>query len=229
MNVAIIPARGGSKGIKGKNLKPFKGRPLIVHSIQHALQATTVDAVYVTTDDDDIATVSRDAGARVIERPSELAGDSATSESALLHALAQIRAGHLEPEPVSLIVFLQATSPLRTPQDIDAAVAEMARSGADSVVSVSPSHRFLWTRNSAGEAEALNYDWRARPRRQDMSPQFVENGSIYLVTPKILEAQNNRLGGRIALHVMDERAALELDTEADWVMLEALADLETEP
>lgn len=216
--VAIIPARGGSKGVPGKNLRPLAGRPLVVHSIVQALAAETVDAVYVSTDDEAIAEVSTAAGAQVIRRPAAISGDTSPSEAALQHALDVIAAEAGEPH---LMVFLQATSPLRTAADIDAAVRKLEVDGADSLLSVSPSHRFLW-RLKDGYAEAINYDYRHRPRRQDMTPQYVENGSIYVFSPDVLRRFGNRLGGHVALYEMPEQAALEIDSELDFQLMEAI-------
>jgi CMP-N,N'-diacetyllegionaminic acid synthase len=120
--IAIIPARGGSKRVPSKNLLPLAGRPLLAHSIEAALAAENVSDVYVSTEDEQIAEVARSHGAQVVMRPAEIASDTATSESALADALDQIAAGgRAEPE---LVVFLQATSPVRRPGEIDRAIAE---------------------------------------------------------------------------------------------------------
>ncbi|MCU0723789.1 MAG: acylneuraminate cytidylyltransferase family protein, partial [Planctomycetes bacterium] len=113
--LAIIPARGGSKGIPRKNLRPLGGKPLVVHSVDQALVCPRVGRVVVSTDDAEIAEVSRRAGAEVVERPAAISGDTASSESALLHVL-DARKARGEEDP-SLVVFLQATSPLRRPHD----------------------------------------------------------------------------------------------------------------
>lgn len=217
--IALIPARGGSKGIPGKNVYPLAGKPLIVHSIEQALQSRYVTKTVVSTDDDRIAQASRDAGASVIHRPENISGDTATSESALIHALETFRMqeGHL-PE---LAVFLQCTSPLRRMNDIDRAVETLHEQGADSLLSVSPSHRFLWEETAKG-ARSLNYDFRHRPRRQDMRPQYVENGSIYVFRPQALLDTGNRLSGKIALYVMEEDAAVDIDSMLDMKMAEML-------
>ncbi|AKZ61477.1 acylneuraminate cytidylyltransferase [Herbaspirillum hiltneri N3] len=217
--VAIIPARGGSKGIPGKNIHPLAGKPLIVHTIEQALRSSRVTSTVVTTDDERIAATSRDAGAAVIVRPAVISGDTATSESALIHAveIMQTQNGSLP----DLLVFLQCTSPLRHPDDIDRAIETLLSSGADSLLSVSPSHRFLWT-ETEGEARSINYDFHHRPRRQDMQPQYAENGSIYVFRPQALLATSNRLSGKIALYKMDEDAAVDIDTPLDLKLAEIL-------
>lgn len=217
--VALIPARGGSKGIPRKNIRPLAGRPLIVHTIEQAKRSSRVSETVVSTDDDEIAAISAAAGATVIRRPRDLSDDHASSESALIHAVEAL-AQQGRPVP-DLIVFLQCTSPIRRPGDIDAAVATLISKEADSLLSVSPSHRFLWT-EARGEARALNYDFRKRPRRQDMAPQFVENGSIYVFRTRGLLDTANRLSGKLALYVMDEEAAVDIDSMLDMKLAEVV-------
>lgn len=217
--LAIIPARGGSKGIPRKNVLNVAGKPLVAHSIEQARQARLVSRVAVSTDDDEIARVSEASGAEVVHRPADISGDKATSESALIHALGALMAsGQYRPD---LVVFLQCTSPLRQPGDIDAAITTLLDQKADSLLSVSPSHRFLWAEKD-GQATSLNYDFRHRPRRQDMAPQYVENGSIYVFRPEVLLQGGNRLGGKVALHVMDEDASWDIDTPFDMRVAEML-------
>ena len=217
--VALIPARGGSKGIHRKNLFPLAGKPLVVHSIEQALQSRLVTNTVVSTDDDEIAFVSAAAGALVVRRPADISGDKATSESALIHALHSLEGiGLALPD---LVVFLQCTAPVRRPQDIDSAIASLLDKGADSLLSVSPSHRFLWT-EEGGEARSINYDFQRRPRRQDMLPQFAENGSIYVFRTRALLGSGNRLSGKVALYVMDEESAVDIDSLLDMKLAEML-------
>ena len=214
----IIPARGGSKGLPGKNIRNLANKPLIAHSIINAKEAKVVDKVYVSTDDREIAQISQDYGAEVIHRPDELANDTASSESALIHAVESIEATGLE---IELVVFLQCTSPIRTATDIDNAIKKVTTESADSLLSVSPSHRFLW-QEIDGVANSINYDYRRRLRRQDMQPQYVENGSIYIFKPWVLKELNNRLGGKIALFPMSEAASWEIDSLLDFEIAESL-------
>ena len=216
--ILIILARGGSKGIPRKNLRLLNERPLIAHSILDAMEAQLVNQVYVSTDDQEIAIIAKELQASVIERPADLAGDTASSESALIHALSAIEKAEVKSD---LIVFLQCTSPVRTGADIDAAIQKLQAEEADSLVSVSPSHRFLWEQVS-GEAKSINYDYRHRPRRQDMNPQYVENGSIYIFKPWVLKELGNRLGGKISLFPMSEAAAHEIDSPLDFEIAEFL-------
>ena len=142
--------------------------------------------------------------------------DTASSESALIHSLQALEAQNINPD---LLVFLQCTSPIRTGAEIDQAIAKLKAEEGDSLVSVSPSHRFLWEEVN-GVAKSINYDYRHRPRRQDMNPQYVENGSIYVFKPWLLKENKNRLGGKISLYVMSEIAAVEIDSEEDFQMIE---------
>ncbi len=216
--ITIIPARGGSKGLPGKNIRELANKPLIAHSIINAKEAKLVDKVYVSTDDREIAEISREYAAEIIHRPDELAGDTASSESALIHAVEQIESTGVA---IDLVVFLQCTSPIRTATDIDNAIRKVTTEKADSLLSVSPSHRFLW-QEVDGVAKSINYDYRHRLRRQDMQPQYVENGSIYIFKPWVLKELNNRLGGKIALFPMSEAASWEIDSPLDFEIAESL-------
>ncbi|MCB0191140.1 MAG: acylneuraminate cytidylyltransferase family protein [Anaerolineae bacterium] len=211
--LALIPARGGSKGVPRKNLYPLAGKPLIAHTIEQACQARLVNRVIVSTDDPEIAAVSESYGAEIIWRPVDISGDTATSESALLHALCLM--ADTESYQPDLLVFLQCTSPLRRPVDIDNAIQTLSEQNADSLVSVVPSHDFLWV-FSEGQAKSLNYDYRCRPRRQDRQPEYRENGSIYILKPWVLYELNNRLGGLIVLYPMDIVSSIDIDTLEDF-------------
>lgn len=217
--LAIIPARGGSKGVPRKNLRPFAGRALITHSIRHAIESASVTRTIVTTDDAEIARVSRKAGAEVIDRPAELATDAAPSEPSLLHVLESLASR--ERYVPELVVFLQATSPLRDPGDVDAAVALLRAERADSLLSACPSHDFHWTLRD-GVGVPLNYDPTRRPRRQDLPPQFRENGSIYAMRASGFVEYRCRLFGRVAIYAMPEERSLQIDRPEDFALLEAV-------
>ncbi|WP_394740194.1 acylneuraminate cytidylyltransferase family protein [Natronococcus roseus] len=219
MIAAIIPARGGSKGIHKKNIVPFLGSPLIAHTIVQSLESDLVDATYVSTDDDEIATTSREAGASVIERPAEIAGDRSPTEAALLHAVEELRAAETEPD---IVVLLQCTSPLRRPTDIDETVALLTEEGYDSALSACEDHAFFW-KDGDGGAEPINYDPADRPMRQEMDGWYRENGSIYAVHTDLLEREACRLGGEIGIHEMPRQLSSEIDTPEDLERLEAIA------
>lgn len=216
--ITIIPARGGSKGVPRKNIRTLGDKPLIAHSILDAKEANLVDKVYVSTDDAEIAEISQKYGAEIIHRPDEIAGDTASSETALIHGLSEIERNGISPE---LIVFLQCTSPIRSGQDIDSAIEKLQAENADSLLSVTLSHRFLWEEVN-GMAKSINYDYRNRLRRQDMKPQYVENGSIYIFKPWVLKELGNRLGGKICLFPMMEAASWDIDSVLDFEVAEFL-------
>jgi len=216
--VAIIPARGGSKGLKEKNIYPVAGKPLLAWSVLQALASATIDKVFVTTDDDAIANVASAYGAEVIVRPVELSGDKASSESAILHA-----AGVIEREyamPISTIVFLQATSPLRKPGDIDRAVELFLQEEADSLISVTKADDLTLWESCAGKWESVNFDYRNRGMRQDRPTQFIENGSIYIFKPETLFSFGNRIGEKLSAYEMEFWQTWEIDTLEEIDLIE---------
>ena len=215
--LAVIPARGGSKGIPGKNLIPLAGKPLIAYTVEQARKAASVSRVVVSTDSDDIAAVARAHGAEVVARPAELARDRASSESALKHCLDHLRTrqGYVP----DLVVFLQATSPLRRAAQIDEAVATLRREQADSLFSCCQAPGFMW-RRTGGEVTPVNYDPRQRPRRQDAPEDVVENGSIYVFRPWVLAELGCRLGGRISVYPMRTLESWQIDEPDDVEVVE---------
>lgn len=215
--LAIIPARGGSKGIPRKNIRLLAGKPLIAYTIEQARGAQAITRVIVSTDHDEIASVAEEFGAEVVKRPAELATDTATSESALKHVLEHL--AETEKYAPDLVVFLQCTSPVRTPNDIDRAIQLLLDQKADSLVSVTLWHGTNWTLED-GKAESVTFDYRNRPRRQDMRPQFRENGSIYVFRPWVLHQLDNRLGGKIVLFEMSAWTRFEADTLGDFALCE---------
>lgn len=218
--VAVIPARGGSKGVPGKNLRPIGGVPLVARAIRAALDAG-LDGVAVSTDSDEIAGAARRWGAEAIRRPDALSGDAASSESALLHALDVLAAQGREP---ATLVFLQCTSPFFAGADIRAVLARLDE-GFDSAFSATPDHGFLWRTGADGTAEGINHDHRApRRRRQDMAPQFRENGAIYAMRVGPFRAEGRRFCGRVAV-VATDIPIVEIDSPDDLRLVEAMAAL----
>lgn len=217
--VAIIPARGGSKGIPGKNIKPLGGIPLVARSIRAAIAASSVDEVYVSTDDTRIVETARLWGAGVVDRPAEISGDQASSESALLHAIDVLER---DGAPVDVVVFLQCTSPFTSAEDIDAVTAALAE-GGDCAFSVKEDHGFLWRIDGDGAGAGINHDEAApRQRRQDMEPQFRETGAIYVMKVAPFRERGVRFCGR-AVPVALETPSLEIDDPSDWHVAEAMA------
>jgi len=218
--IAVIPARGGSKRVPRKNLLPLRGKPLIAYTIEQAKRSRLVDRVFVSTDDEEISIVARQYGAEVIERPPELSGDTASSETALLHVVDWLaERENYQPE---VLVFLQCTSPIRKESDIDNAIGAFLESHADSLFSACRFRKYIWQVHD-GEASPLNYDYRHRWREQDFPHQVLENGSIFVLKTSVLKEQGNRLGGKMAVYEMDELSSIQIDSAEDillcnWIM-----------
>ncbi|MDH2445225.1 acylneuraminate cytidylyltransferase [Amnibacterium sp. CER49] len=219
--VAVIPARGGSKGVPGKNLARVGGVPLVARAVAAALAAGVAD-VRVSTDDAGIAAAARAAGAGVIERPADLAGDTASSESALLHALDALEAEGVRPEALA---FLQATSPFLEPAALRRAVERVLARDADSVLAAFETYAFLWRADERGLAVAVNHDAAARPRRQEREPHFQETGAFYVLRTAGFREHRHRFFGRTALEVVAESRALEIDSSEQLGLARGLAPL----
>ncbi|QMU96732.1 acylneuraminate cytidylyltransferase family protein [Microbacterium esteraromaticum] len=220
--VAIIPARGGSKGVPGKNLRRVGGLTLVERAVRAAAAAEGVDLVVVSTDDAEITRVAETAGARVVARPAELSGDTATSESALLHTLDVLAA---EGESVGTVVFVQATSPFIPSGGIAEAVAHIAADRYDSVFSAFETYGFLWGRDADQHAVAINHDASHRPRRQDREPHYLETGAFYAFTADGFRAAGHRFFGRVGIVEVPEASAIEIDDEHQLAVASALAAL----
>ncbi|WP_336502582.1 acylneuraminate cytidylyltransferase [Microbacterium paraoxydans] len=224
--VAIIPARGGSKQIPRKNLERVGGVPLVARAVHAARAAACFDLVIVSTDDDEIAVAAEEAGARVIRRPAELSGDTATSEGAILHALDELeRAG----ERFEVVAFLQATSPFLPGAALADAVAEVQQGESDSVFSAVETYGFLWRRGADGTAEAINHEVGHRPRRQDREPHHLETGAFYVFRADGFRTHRHRFFGRIGIAPVPEETAIEIDDAAQLQAARALAVLHERP
>lgn len=212
--LAIIPARGGSKGVPRKNLIPLGGKPLMTHMIMAAMSANSISRIVVSTDDDEIAAVATRAGADVVVRPDEISGDLASSEDAVLHALDHLkRFDGYEPD---IVAFLQATAPLTTASDIDGTVALVASGEADSALAAAPFHYFLWRRAADGNVSGINHDSRKRLLRQvGEETQYLECGSVYAFTVKGFIGAKHRFFGRTRLHIVPGGHVLEVDDPND--------------
>lgn len=217
--LAVIAARGGSKGIPHKNLLDLCGKPLIAWTVEQARAARGVDVVAVSSDSDDILAAAEAAGAVGVRRPDDISGDLASSESAWLHALDTTdgRTGRFE-----RIVALQATSPIREPGDIDNALAIFDRDHLDSLLSVCEVEDYFNWRIGASGPEPINYDYRNRRMRQQIEKRYLENGSFYVLIPSLLREQNNRLGGKIGFHVMERHKMFQIDRPEDVKLCAAI-------
>lgn len=221
MIIAIIPARGGSKAIPKKNIVDFCGKPLIAWTIGQAKASKLISEVYVSTDSDEIADISKRYGATVIKRPYNISTDTSTSEEALKYTLKEID------KEINYVVFLQATSPLRAKDDIDNAIKKIKKENADSLLSGTETKGFfIWIKKN-NKMESYNYDYKERKMRQEAKKQFLENGSIYIFKPEILWKHNNRLGGKITTYEMDLWRSFEIDDKKDLEQLKVLFECKT--
>jgi YrbI family 3-deoxy-D-manno-octulosonate 8-phosphate phosphatase len=218
--VAVIPARGGSKGVPGKNLRRVAGRSLVERAVDACVAASAIDTVYVSTDDAGIAAAARAAGAEVVDRPADLSGDTASSESALLHALDTLAAAGGDPE---VVVFVQCTSPFLDPDDLDEAVRRISDDEADAVFAAVPTYEFLWRSGPDGQASGINHDAAYRPRRQDREPHFRETGAFYAMSVAGFREARHRFFGRTSIVPVSELSAVEIDNEHDLVLASGLA------
>jgi N-acylneuraminate cytidylyltransferase len=218
--LAIIPARGGSKGVPRKNVRPLVGKPLVGWTIEAARNSSTVTRVVVSTDDAEIADVARRHGAETVMRPAEISGDSASSEAALLHVLEQLE--QQEQYRPDLVVFLQCTSPLTTPSDIDGVVTRLLQTGADSALACVEFHYFLWRPDEQGQAVGVNHDARRRQLRQERDPQYLEAGSVYVMRTEGFRKARHRFFGKTVLHAVPEEHCFEIDTQHDFLVADTL-------
>jgi len=216
--LALIPARGGSKGIPRKNIRLLAGKPLIAWSIQAALACPEIERVVVSTDDAEIAEISRRWGAEVpFMRPAELAQDDSPSMDTVLHALRQL-------PQFDAVVLLQPTSPLRTKADIQGCLAMAATEQARCIVSISEpasSPYWMFTLEQNGSLSKL-ISAPEVTRRQDLSPAYAINGALYYAQTGWLRANKNFLTAETLGYVMPPEKSLDIDTPLDWKIAELL-------
>ncbi|WP_329173830.1 acylneuraminate cytidylyltransferase [Streptomyces decoyicus] len=252
--VAVIPARGGSKGVPAKNLAAVGGVPLVARAVRECRAARLVTDVVVSTDDAGIAAAARGAGAVVVRRPGDIAGDTATSEAAVLHAMDAYEAEHHT--RVDAVLLVQCTSPFLVREDIDSVAAAVVEGGADSALTVAPFHGFVW-RDAADDADVspapaerpvgatvpaqptatapatltttggygVNHDKSFRPRRQDRPQDLLETGAAYAMEAAGFRAGGHRFFGRTELVRTDPARVLEIDDPHDLARARALAPL----
>lgn len=224
MNIlALIPARGGSKGVPRKNVKLLAGKPLIVWTIDAALKASGLTRVVVSTDDPEIAETSRRYGAEVpFLRPAELASDKASSVDVTMHAVAWLEDNQrYRPD---FILLLQPTSPLRTASDIEAAIAVQRNKKAQAVVSVCKvTHPPQWLRRLGPDGELLPWQDGIEPSwRQDADPVYQLNGAIYLIRTEALVNKKSFFPDGTFAYIMPHERSLDIDTSWDFYLAELI-------
>ncbi|MFD3478868.1 MULTISPECIES: N-acylneuraminate cytidylyltransferase [unclassified Streptomyces] len=246
--LAVIPARGGSKGVPAKNLAPVGGVPLVARTVRECRATRLVTDVVVSTDDAAIAAVAREAGAEVVLRPAAIAGDKSSSEAAVLHALDAHEA--LQGAAVDVVLLVQCTSPFIVREDIDGVVNAIVEKGADTALTVAPFHGFVW-RDADDEPAApaverasveggtdtlvapaatsggygVNHDKSFRQMRQDRPQDLLETGAVYAMDASGFREAKHRFFGRTELVRTDPARVLEIDDPHDLSRARALAPL----
>ncbi len=222
--VAIIPARGGSKGIPRKNLKLLGGKPLIAHIIESSLKVPEISRVIVSTDDEEIAKVAKKYGAEVpFMRPEELSGDKVLTAPVLQHTVDWLKEN--ENYNTDIIVLVYATSPLLKSEKISEALQKIeGKPKVDSVVSLVSDDKYHWKKI---DGKLVRIYPHKIMRRQDMDPYLRENGALYIIRQKILAETGDYIGGNIDYVIMNDKDSWDIDTEHDLKIIEALMETET--
>lgn len=217
--LAVVAARGGSKGLPGKNLLALAGRPVVAWSILAALASRFVDRTIISTDDPAIAEAAREAGGEVpFLRPADLATDDATIHDTLIHALDQVGAGF------DYAVLLQAASPMRTAADIDRAIETCIDADAPACISVTPFDKIYWSFHleTGGRLRpVLGPEWQSR-RRQDLPPTYVPNGAVYVVRIDWYRQHRAFIHPDTVAYVMPSERSFDIDTALDMKMIAAV-------
>ena len=215
---AIILARGGSKGIKNKNLIPINKKPLLFWSIKAALITKEISKVWVSSDSYNILDLAKKLGAETIKRPKLLSTDQSSSEDGWLHAIKEIK----KKESIDYVIALQATSPIRGKEDLKNAINLLINNNCDSLVSTSKRDaHFTW--DKIGQKLIPNYSLKTkRKRRQSIREKYIENGSFYIFSVKKFLILKIRLFGKIINYNQDKIKGFELDKKEDILLIETI-------
>ena len=208
-------ARGGSKGIKNKNLYPVESKPLIYWSIKSSFDSKLINKTWVSSDSKDILNYSRKIGANIIERPSKYATDRSSSEVAWLHAARKLE------NVADIIVGIQPTSPIRDGKDFDNALDKFINCKYDSLfTALRINDYFIWKKNK--KKLTANYNYKQRPRRQNITDKFHENGSFYIFKTKMFLKYKSRLFQKIGIYEMEKIKSFQIDDMHDLKIIEKL-------
>lgn len=217
--LGIVPARGGSKGVPRKNIRPLHGKPLIAWTIAAARECPLLSRVVISTEDAEIGAVAGQWGGEVLARPAELARDETLGVDVILHAL------HAVPGPWDLVVMLQPTSPLRVAADITACIrlcTDGAAPASVSVVRATEPPAWMFAKDAAGRLEPVVPRSQMPLRRQDLAPAFLLNGAVYVAQPAWLERHRTFLGPDVHGYEMPAERSLDIDTLEDFAAAEAV-------
>ena len=230
--IALIPARGGSKGIPGKNIKSFCGLPLIYYSLCACIHSK-VDEVFVATDSEEIKKevelfkiTHPGANLFIYNRKPENAQDESSTESLMLEFV-EFKKGFYE--DLNNFLLVQCTNPFLTARHIDEALKMFDSKKYDSILSCCKLNRFIWNQDKEGGVHSVNYLYYVRSRRQDFnSGTYIENGAFYINSFKNIKFYENRLSENIGIYEMPEYTSIELDSREDWIIAERIYQLYVE-
>ena len=211
--LAIIPARGGSKGIPLKNIIKIDKKPLLYYTINAALKSKLVTRTIVSTDNEKISNTAKFYGSEVIKRPKELANDKIALEPTINHVLDFLK--NEEKYVPDIIIILQNTSPLRNSHHVDDALKLLIKNKFDSVLSGFSYYSFLWNYKRNGIVKSVSYDPKKRPNHQNMKEQLYENGALFASTFKAFKKNNCRISGKIGFYKMPIELSYNIDTIDD--------------
>lgn len=218
----LIPARGGSKGLRGKNIRYLCGKPMLAHTIEAAKTSAYKGKIVVSTDDSEISNISKRVGAEVIHRPSDISTDESPTADAVLHALSTLAGDSFEPE---VIVLLQPTSPLRNAFDIDSALKLFEEKNCSSVISVcESSHPPFWALTVANDKPGSLMGWEFfKKRRQDLPKTYFPNGAIFIIRTKdFLSNKTFYIQDSLAFYEMPDERSIDIDNLIDFKLAEIL-------
>jgi CMP-N-acetylneuraminic acid synthetase len=223
--LGLIPARGGSKGVPRKNIKPLRGRPLLAYTAEAALSSRRLSRVILSTEDEEIAEVGRGCGLEVpFLRPVELARDETPTLPVVQHAVRFLEA---QGGRFDAICLLQPTNPLRSADDIDACIRLLEDSGADAVITMLPvpdeyNPHWVYFRDDQGTLRLSTREAEPIPRRQELPRAFHREGSVYVTRRETLMERNSFYGERLLGYEMDAHRCVNIDTHDDWLRAEIL-------
>ena len=223
--LGIIPARGGSKGVHRKNIRPLYGKPLLAYTAEAAQAATKLTRTILSTDDEEIADIGRSLGIDVpFMRPVELAEDATATFPVILHAVTKLESFG---EHYDAICLLQPTNPLRRAEDIDNCIEMMETTGADSVISILPvphvyNPKWVYWRLPDGEMKLSSGDTEPVTRRQDLPAAFHREGCVYVTKRSVLTVYGNLYGRNVRGYEINEANSINIDTQDDWNRAEAM-------
>lgn len=220
MNIlAIIPARGGSKGIPRKNIKKIAGKPLIAYTIDSASNSKYVNKIIVSTEDQEIAEISKEYGSEIINRPKELANDNSPTIDAILHAIDSLEEKDYF---IDIVILLQPTSPMRTEEDLDEAIELFMKNDCESVVSVCElEHSPYWSLKIENNYLKPGFGKKYfKMRRQELPTLFLPNGAIFISTPENIRTYKNFYLDKTLPYIMSSENSIDIDTELDFKLAE---------